>query len=90
MTNQWRFVEGKELYDIKLDPAQKKNIAKQHPDVIKKLKVSYDKWWKDVYGSIKPAYEISIGSKAKLLFWIIYIASCLDKGDNDMLTTCAG
>jgi arylsulfatase A-like enzyme len=38
MTERWRLVYEKELYDIQTDPAQKNNIADQHPLVVKKLR----------------------------------------------------
>jgi arylsulfatase len=37
MWNQWRLVKDKELYDIKADPAQAKDVAGQHPEIVKKL-----------------------------------------------------
>jgi len=41
MTDRWRLVNGKELYDIQADPGQKRNIAKKHGDVIEKLRKAY-------------------------------------------------
>ncbi|HIK90637.1 MAG TPA: N-acetylgalactosamine 6-sulfate sulfatase (GALNS), partial [Planctomycetes bacterium] len=35
MTERWRLVEGKELYDIVADPSQKNDIFAQHPDVVR-------------------------------------------------------
>lgn len=46
-TARWRFVGNKELYDISKDPYEKVDVADQHPEVIAKLRKSYDKWWKD-------------------------------------------
>ena len=45
MTNKWRLIDGKELYDMESDPGQKTNIADQYPDVVEKLKGEYEKWW---------------------------------------------
>jgi len=47
MTDRWRLVNGKELYDIQADPAQKKDIAAEHADVVEKLRAAYEAWWKD-------------------------------------------
>lgn len=63
MTDQWRLVNGQELYNIKKDPGQKENIARNHPDVVEKLSKSYDRWWESLQGAYHREYEISIGSK---------------------------
>ena len=41
MTDRWRLVNGKELYDIPADPGQKRNIAKKHPEVVSTLRQAY-------------------------------------------------
>ena len=48
MTNQWRLVNGEELFDMKADPKQTKDVAAQHPEVVKRLRGEYDKFWSDV------------------------------------------
>ncbi|QDT63488.1 arylsulfatase [Calycomorphotria hydatis] len=62
MTERWRLVNAKELYDIQKDPGQKKNLARQHPDVVAELSGEYDQWWE----SLKPTFDehvrISIGA----------------------------
>ena len=62
MTDQWRWVNGKELYDINKDPDQSNNVSFRYPDVVEKLSKVYDAWWEDVYQSTKKKYEIIIGS----------------------------
>jgi len=47
-TQRYKLMNGKELYDIPNDPGEKKNIAAQHPDLVKKLREAYDKWWDEV------------------------------------------
>ncbi len=37
-----------ELFDLDSDPAEKKNLAKKHPDLLKRLKTEYDAWFDDV------------------------------------------
>lgn len=53
MTERWRLVNGKELYDIETDPGQKNNIAAQHADVVAELRGAYDKWW----ASLEPVFD---------------------------------
>ncbi|QBG46725.1 N-acetylgalactosamine-4-sulfatase [Verrucomicrobia bacterium S94] len=48
MTERWRLVDGKELYDILKDPGQKTDIAEQYPEVVERLRGSYETWWADV------------------------------------------
>jgi arylsulfatase len=41
--------DGKwELYDLKEDPGEKKDLAAQHPEVVKEMEAAYDKWWDEV------------------------------------------
>ncbi|MDO6802324.1 arylsulfatase [Wenyingzhuangia sp. 1_MG-2023] len=35
--NQWRLINGKQLYDIEKDPKQLNNLAKKHPELVKEL-----------------------------------------------------
>jgi arylsulfatase A-like enzyme len=62
MSNQWRLVKGKELYDIKTDPGQKTDIAKEHPDVVAKLRAHYERWWGGVEPTLSDFVPIGIGS----------------------------
>ncbi|OVE82658.1 N-acetylgalactosamine 6-sulfate sulfatase [bacterium M21] len=52
MSDRWRYVGDYALYDIKADPAQKKNVMHQHPEVVKQFRAAYDKWW----DSLKPTF----------------------------------
>lgn len=45
MTEKWRLVDGKELYDINADKEQKTNVASNYPKVVAQLKNEYEKWW---------------------------------------------
>ena len=48
MKDKLRLVNGKELYDIKTDPGQDRDISAEHPEIVKNLRREYDKWWKSV------------------------------------------
>ena len=65
MTERWRLVNGKELFDIQADPGQRSNVAEGHPAVVEKLVAAYDGWW----DSLKPAFadpvRIHLGSPAE-------------------------
>jgi hypothetical protein len=61
MTDRWRLIDGKELYDIKADPAQEVDAAANHPDVVAELRAQYERWWRDVSGRFDEYCEIVLG-----------------------------
>jgi arylsulfatase A-like enzyme len=62
MTDRWRLVNGKELYDMAADPGQKKDVARDHPEVVAGLRGSYERWWADISGRFDEYCEIPLGS----------------------------
>lgn len=48
MDDNWRLINGSELYDMKVDRSQKVNVIEQHPEVVEKLAVGYEKWWQSL------------------------------------------
>ena len=44
-SQQWRLVNHTQLFDITKDPGEKKDIAKEHPEIVQKLQKAYDQWW---------------------------------------------
>jgi arylsulfatase A-like enzyme len=46
-SEKWRLV-GNALYDIEKDPSETTDVAGQHPEVVKKMRVIYDAWWTEV------------------------------------------
>lgn len=65
MSNDWRLVNGEELYQIKTDPKQAKNVAAEHPEVVKSMRDFYDDWWADIEPSFKIPAEIILGNPAE-------------------------
>jgi len=61
MSEQYRLINGKELYDIDADPGQKKNLAKELPDVVKTMRDFYDKWWAELEPTFAQTTEIYLG-----------------------------
>lgn len=45
LEGRWRLVNGKELYDLDTDPAQRHDVASEHPDIVTRLTAHYDGWW---------------------------------------------
>ncbi|MEE3052785.1 MAG: arylsulfatase [Planctomycetota bacterium] len=65
MTKRWRLVGNKELYDITADPAQAKNIAANHPGVVKTLNGAYDEWWKSLSPVFTDTVHLVLGNPAE-------------------------
>ncbi len=63
LDERWRLVEGKELYDIKADPAQADDVAAEHPEEVARLRAAYDEWWAEVSGPAHEYVEIPIGAE---------------------------
>lgn len=63
MTNQWRLINGQELYDINVDREQKNDVASQYSKVVDDLTQEYDKWWHLVSGKFNEDIPIFIGQK---------------------------
>ncbi|GAB5560497.1 MAG: arylsulfatase [Synoicihabitans sp.] len=47
MKGSWRLV-GEELFDLSNDPAQRHDIAEQHPNVVQELSSDYEAWWQRI------------------------------------------
>ena len=45
MDDNWRLINGKELYDMSVDRGQTKNVINEHPAEAEKLAAGYEKWW---------------------------------------------
>ncbi|MEZ5966926.1 MAG: arylsulfatase [Planctomycetota bacterium] len=53
MTQQWRLVNGDELFDIAADPGQRTDVAAAHEDVVARLREAYEGWW----ASLEPVFD---------------------------------
>ncbi len=58
MTQQYRMINGKELYDIGEDPGQQHDIAGAHPEVMERLRSFYEAWWEE----LEPTFERTVES----------------------------
>jgi arylsulfatase A-like enzyme len=63
MTERFRLINGEELYDIQADPGQAVDIAPKHPDAVKDLRASYDKWWASLTPVFGDVVRIGIGAE---------------------------
>ena len=61
MTDRWRLV-GKELYDVAVDPGQRRDVARSNPDVVAELSEAYEAWWSDISPRFDEYCRTVIGS----------------------------
>ncbi len=66
----FRLVNNKELYDLRSDPKEQKNIITENPEIAKKLRTAYHEWWTEVQPLL--VNEDAMGPKInpmKALYW---------------------
>lgn len=62
MSEEWRLVNGKELYRIDEDPGQKNDVAAEHPEQVAKMTEFYDAWWAELEPTFSQTTEIYLGA----------------------------
>jgi hypothetical protein len=62
-TQQWKLVNGSELYDLNQDPAESKDLASSLPQVTAELRKAYEEWFADVGRAGYAPPRIHIGAK---------------------------
>lgn len=61
MTERWRLIDGKELYDIQADPGQENDIAARHPAAVAHLRGEYEAWWESLENDRRQTVRIGLG-----------------------------
>ncbi|MGJ8643530.1 MAG: arylsulfatase [Luteolibacter sp.] len=66
LTERWRLVNsgGQYLFDIEADPAQRKDVSSEYPEVVKQLRAFYEPFWKRVSPRLSPV-RINIGDEGE-------------------------
>lgn len=62
---KWRLVNNEELYDVTADIAQDRNVAEAHPEIVRKMREHYDKWWADIEPAVNQLSDLTVGSPAE-------------------------
>lgn len=64
MTGHWRWVNDKELYNVKKDPGQTKNVIDDYPALVEKFRKDYEAYWKKVspHDRDQPVFIIGHGT----------------------------
>lgn len=65
MWRKWRLVGGKELYDLRKDFGQQRNVIGENPEVARKMQAFYDQWWSEISPKVNELQAITIGSDAE-------------------------
>ena len=58
----WRLLENRQLYDIKADPHQDRDVADKHPAVVAKMRAHLETWWDSVKDDVMEPQRVVIGS----------------------------
>jgi arylsulfatase A-like enzyme len=61
--NKWRVVNGTELYDLRTDPGQRNDVAAKRPEILARMRDSYEGWWSRVEPGLKDFCPVSLGTK---------------------------
>lgn len=61
MTERWRLINGKQLFDIVADPGQRFDLAANHADVVAKLRKEYEGWWQSLTPQFDDYVRIEVG-----------------------------
>jgi arylsulfatase A-like enzyme len=62
LIQDWRLINGEELYDLTFDPGQTTDLAVQHPDRVAALRAAYEAWWTGLEPSFSRYAKIVIGA----------------------------
>ncbi len=65
MTEQYRLVNGEELFDIQADPGQLADLAEGEPEIVNSLREAYDAWWDRIDDRFEEHVYLDIGSDAE-------------------------
>jgi len=63
MTDRWRLINGRELYDLKADSGQKQDVASQHAQVVSSLRQAYETWYAHISKRFDEYVRIDLGSR---------------------------
>ncbi|WDE96486.1 arylsulfatase [Lentisphaera profundi] len=66
--DDWRLIEGEQLFDIQSDFPQKENVAKDHSETVKMMRDSYSAWYQEIKGRFDELTPIEISSEEVELY----------------------
>lgn len=63
--DKWRLVNGNELYDVRTDPGQVKDVSGNFSDTVAKMRSHYDEWWDELMPAAEAYQPIGVGAGAE-------------------------
>ncbi len=60
---RWRMRGDGELYDLRSDPHQDKNVIKGHPEIAKRMREHYAQWWQEIEPTLDTFQPSYIGAE---------------------------
>lgn len=48
ISGPWRLINGRELYDLRTDPGQRKDLAAENAPVVERLRTAAETWWQSL------------------------------------------
>ncbi len=61
MSQGWRLVNGKQLYNIDKDPGQEKDLANEFPERVATMREFYEDWWAELTPTYSQTTELHLG-----------------------------
>ncbi len=65
LRDKWRLIQGRELYDLATDPAQTRDIAAGHPELVAALRADYEAWLGPTKAIMGRPNHIVVGTDAE-------------------------
>jgi len=63
--NRWRLLENRRLYDLATDPLQERDVAADHPDVLRRMQSHLQAWWDGVEDRVNEPQRMILGDDAE-------------------------
>ena len=63
LTERWRLINGEELYDLRTDPGQSKDLAAENGEIVERLRGEYETWWTHIADRFDEQVPIVIGAE---------------------------
>ncbi|MEC7726846.1 MAG: arylsulfatase [Planctomycetota bacterium] len=61
MTQRWRLINGEQLFDMRLDPGQREDVAGANPETVAQLRAAYEEWWRSLEPTFDDYVRIDLG-----------------------------
>ena len=65
MQDNWRLINGKNLYNLATDPGQREDLSSEYPDRVTAMQTAYESWWRSMEDDLKINHRIIIGDEAE-------------------------